>query len=179
MRKLVGLPLIQVGRVGDRAGSVGNHLDAQIHLEPSEAHDFLAFFHALRVNFWVLRLCCVGVDANLVAELAAAYQRIYGSVVDFSGNIPERHFDSTDSAALARVSAKLLDLAENLVELQRILAQNPALEKQGISGARAITDLPQTVHSLVGIDANDWARARARLHHSGYAQVYDLQRRGT
>src|SRR5579864_3979589 len=179
MRKLVGLPLIQVRSVGDSARSVGDHLDAQIHLEPSETHDFLAFLHALRVDFRIFRLSGVGIDANLVAELAAAYQRVHGSVVNFSRNIPQRHFDSADSAALARVSAELLDLAENFVELQRILAQNPALKKQGISGARAITDLAQTVHSLVGIDANDWTRARTRLHHSGNAQVCDLQRRGT
>src|SRR6266576_5770023 len=171
MRKLVGLPLIQVGGVGDCAGSIGNHLDSQIHLEPGEAHDFLAFFHALRVDFWILRFSGVGIDANLVAELAAADQRVYGSVVDFAGDIPERHFDGADSAALARVSAELLHLAENLVELEGILAQYPALEKQGVSRARAVADFAQPVDSLVGIDANDWARARTRLHHGGYAQV--------
>src|SRR5437899_658572 len=173
MRKLVGLPLIQVGGVGNRAGSVGNHLDAQIHFEPGEAHDFLAFFHALRVDFRIFRLGGVGIDTNLVAKLAAAYQRVHGSVVDFAGDIPERHFDGADSAALARVSAKLLHLAENLVELEGILAQYPALEKQRIRRAGTVADFAQSVDSLIGIDANDWARARARLHHSGYAQVCD------
>ena len=34
VRKLVHLPLVQVRGIGNRAGCVGDHLDAQVHLQP-------------------------------------------------------------------------------------------------------------------------------------------------
>ena len=65
--------------------------------------------------------------SDFVAKLAAAQHRIHGRVVDFSGDIPKRHFDGADATALASVSAKLFDLAKDFVELQRVLADDARL----------------------------------------------------
>src|SRR3954452_23893378 len=117
MRELVGLPLVDVGRVGHGAGSIRHHLDAQIHLEPGEAHDFFALLHSLGIDFGIFGFDGIRVNADLIAELAASDKRVDGSVIDLSCNIPESHFDGADSAALAGMSSELLDLAKNLVEL--------------------------------------------------------------
>src|SRR6266576_1531909 len=117
MWKLVSLPQLQVGRIGHRTWSIRHHLDSQVHLEPRETHDVFALFQSLRIDFRILRLRGIGIDANLVAKLAASDERVRGSVVDLTGDVPESHFDGANSAALARVSTELLDLAENLVEL--------------------------------------------------------------
>src|SRR5262249_32214448 len=48
---------------------------------------------------------------------------------------------------------------------------------QGIGCARAIADLAQTVHALICIQADDRARARARLHDACDTHIGNLQRR--
>ena len=53
------------------------------------------------------------------------------------------------------MAAELLDLAEKSVELQRVLADNAALQKQSVRRAGAVPDFPQAIHSLVGIETND------------------------
>jgi hypothetical protein len=62
-------------------------------------------------------------------ELAAAHHGANRRVIDLAGDVPQRHFDGADASGLPRVSAELLDLAENLVELQRILADDAAFQK--------------------------------------------------
>src|ERR1022692_2907453 len=111
MWKLIRLPLLQVRRIRDRTGGIRHHL------EPRESHNFFALFQSLRIDFGILRLRSIGIDADLVAKLAASDERVHGSVVDLAGDVPKSHFDGAHSAALARVSAELLDLAKNLVEL--------------------------------------------------------------
>src|SRR5579863_5443894 len=128
MWKLIGPPLIDI-RIGDRSRSIRHHLDSEIHLEPGEPHHFFALFHSLRIDFRILRLGRVGIDAYLVAKLAAADQRIHRSVVDFPGNVPQGHFDCAHSSALSRVSPELLYLAENPVELEWIFANDTTLQE--------------------------------------------------
>src|ERR1039458_1395070 len=117
MWKLIRLPLLQVRSIRDGTGGIRHHLDTQVHLEPRESHNFFALFQSLRIDFGILRLRSIGIDADLVAKLAASDERVHGSVVDLAGDVPKSHFDGAHSAALARVSAELLDLAKNLVEL--------------------------------------------------------------
>src|SRR6266496_3456639 len=116
MWKLVRLPLLQVRWIRDRTGSVCHHLDSQVHLEPRKPHCFLALFQSLRIDLRILRLRSVGIDTDLVTKLPASDKRIDGRVVDLASDVPQSHFYSAHSAALARVAAELLDLAENLVE---------------------------------------------------------------
>src|SRR6476661_6136908 len=116
MRKLVGLPLVDVGRVGHGAGSIRHHLDAQVHLEPSEAHDFFALLHSLGIDFGIFGFDSICVNADLIAELSTSNERVDGSVVNLSCNVPESHFDGADSASLAGMPSELLDLAKNSVE---------------------------------------------------------------
>src|SRR5581483_6495122 len=117
MRKLVGFPLVYIRGVGDCSRRVRHHLDPQVHLEPSEPHDLLALLQALRVNSGILRFCSIGIDADPVAKLAASEQRVHRSVIDLARDIPESHLNRAYPASLARVSAELLDLAENPVKL--------------------------------------------------------------
>ena len=91
----------------------------------------------------------------------------------------KRHFYGANAARLARRSAELLDLAEDSIHLQRVLVENPALQHQRVGGAGAIPDLAESVHSLVGVNANDGARAGSGLHHCCHAHVRDPQRRRT
>src|SRR5678815_1835541 len=117
MRKLVGLPLVDVGGVGHGARSICHHLDSQVHLEPGEPHDLFALLHSLGIDFGIFGFDSIGVNANLIAKLAASNKRVYGSVIHFSCNVPESHFDGADSAALAGMPSKLLDLPKNPVKL--------------------------------------------------------------
>src|SRR6267143_5045741 len=88
MWKLVRLPLLQVGRISDRAGGIRHHLDSEIHLEPRKTHNFLALFQSLRIDFGILRLRSIGINADLIAKLAASDERVDGSVVDLAGDVP-------------------------------------------------------------------------------------------
>ena len=65
------------------------------------------------------------------------------------------------------------------IQLQRILAEDTALQKKSIRGTGAIADFAQPIHTLIGVDANDGTRTRPRFHDSRHAEVGDLQRRRT
>ena len=117
MLQLIFFPLRQIRRLGHRAWRVGYHFDAQVHLEPGEAHDFLALLHPLRINFRILGFGRIRINADLVAELTAANHCVYRRVIHFARDVPQRHFYRTHSTALSRVPTKLFDLSENSVEL--------------------------------------------------------------
>ena len=169
----VHLPLGQVRAHGDRARFVRDQINTQVHFEPSESFDFLAFLHSLGIDPGVLGLGRVGVDSDFVAELAAQH-RVHGRVVDLAGDVPQRHLDRAHAAGLAGGSAELLDLAENPVDLERILARDAALEHQRVGRTGAVAHLAQPVHALVGVDADNRAGER-RLDDGSHAQVRDLQ----
>src|SRR4051794_35278163 len=117
MRKLVGLPLIDIRRIGDCSRSVRHHLNSQVHLEPGEPHNFFALLQSLRIDFGIFGLCRVGINTDFVAKLAASNEGVHGRVVNLSSDIPKSHLDGADATALAGVSAELLDLAKKLVEV--------------------------------------------------------------
>ena len=71
MRQLAPLPRRFSGWHGHGSRSFGDHLDAQIHLQPCETHFFLANLQALSVLLDVVGLLGIGINANLIAEFAA------------------------------------------------------------------------------------------------------------
>ena len=156
----------------DRSRCPGHQVDPQVHLHPGESLR-LALLQALAEDFGIARFRGVAVDPDLVAELAAEHL-VDGNVVRLARQVPERHFHSADAAALARVAAELLDLAEKLVDVAGVLAEDPALQLQRVILAGAIAHLAQAVDALVGIDSDDGRRHRHSPHHH-HPHVGDLQ----
>jgi hypothetical protein len=96
------------------------------------------------------------------------------------------------------VAAELLDLLPQVIEPERVLAQQAALQKQCVGCAGAVPDFAEAVDSLIGVDPNDraphskrwcarppllggaWIEGSLALagtpHHRGYSQVCDLER---
>src|SRR5579863_7732547 len=72
------------------------------------------------------------------------------------------------------MAAELFDLAENLIDVARIFAQDPALENQRISLAGAVAHLTQTVDALIGVDAKERAGHRRTFDH-GKTQIRNLE----
>jgi hypothetical protein len=97
-----------------------------------------------------------------------------GDVVGLAGEVPQGHFDGADAARLARVVAELLDPAEQPVDVAGVLAEEAALQHEGVVLAGAIANLAQAVDPLVGIDADQRTR-HGRARHGGHAKVRDLQ----
>src|SRR5262249_4004112 len=82
---------------------------------------------------------------------------------------------SADPAALARVSAKLFDPPENLVDVAGVFVQDTALQQERVILRGAVAHFSQAVNPLVGIDSDQRARhwrARYRPHaHIGNLEV--------
>ncbi|MNW51961.1 hypothetical protein D3C74_294610 [compost metagenome] len=97
--------------------------DAKIHLEEGEAgfHPLLERF-AHRFAGVLADNIRVAIHANPIAELAAEHL-VDRHAIRFAGQIPERKLDSADAAALTRMPAKLLDPAEQLVDIARVLSE--------------------------------------------------------
>ena len=159
----------------ERAGLVLDQADADIHLQEGKA-----MFHALLER--VAHLGAVGlaahvgiaVDADFVAELAAQHL-VNGHAEGLAGQIPERHLDAAHPAALAGVPAKLLDAAEELVDVAGIFTQEQAFQHQGIGLGGGITHLAITYQALVGIQLHQGAVHRRAGDigeaHIGYLEV--------
>ena len=154
-----GLPFKQIG--------------ADIYLDPCETA-VLALLGDGRKLLWRVCFGRVRVDADLVAPLAAE-QLVDGDVVDLSDDVPERHLHRDDTAGLARDAAELRDFLKEEVDVERVLAHDAALENHGVLIVGHIADLAQTVHALIGIDANDRARTWPGFLDHGVAHVGDLQ----
>jgi hypothetical protein len=74
--------------------------------------------------------------------------------IRLTGDIPARLFHRGHAASLPRLPAKLLDLAEDLLDVTRILAKDPALQYQSIWGYAAVIHLAVTRDPLIGIDSH-------------------------
>ena len=109
--------------------------DADIHLEELEAIVH-ALFEPLAHDVPIGDRIGIAIDQRFIAELTAR-QLISRHTVGFARQIKERHFDAANAAALPRMKAELLDLAEDLVDIARILAQQARLEHERISWAGA------------------------------------------
>src|SRR5215469_15058785 len=73
------------------------------------------------------------------------------------------------------MSAKLLDLPEDFVNLQRILAQDAAFQEKSVSWAGTVAHFTKTANSLIGVDSNEGARARSGFHNGRCAKIRNPQ----
>src|SRR5262249_1772827 len=140
-----------------------------------QTHHFFAFFHALGVDLGILGFFGVGVDADPVAEPSAAEHGVDRDAVNFAGDVPQSHFDRADSPTLPGRTAELFDFAEELIELERVFAEEAALQEQRIGWAGAVTHFAKAIDALIGVDSDDRTGTRARFLDDGYAQVGDFQ----
>ena len=178
MRESRFLPPAQPRGSRDGTRNVFNHDDAQIHLQPGEAHFFLAGFQARGVFLDVFRFLCVGINANLVAEFSTQHL-VDRHAIHLAGDIPKRLFHGDHATGLPRVTTELLDLLKDVSDAKRILAYDAALQKERVGGAGAVSNFAEPIDALVGIEPDDGAGARAGLAHGGYAQVRDPESRRT
>jgi hypothetical protein len=65
--------------------------------------------------------------------------------------------------------------SQEVVDVERILAHDAALEDHGVLIVGHIADLAQTVYALVGVDANDRTGTWPWFLDNGVAHVGDLQ----
>ena len=79
---------------------------------------------------------------------------------------------------LPRVTAKLFDLSKQAVDLKRIFAEQPALQKKRIRWASAVAHFAKATNTLIRINANQRTRTRSGFYNDRHAQVGDFQIRG-
>src|SRR5260370_37994371 len=91
------------------------------------------------------------------------------------GHVQEPHLHGDDTAGLARDAAELRNFLKEVVDVERVLANDAALENHGVLIVGHIANLAQTVHTLIGINANDRARTWPGFLDHGVAHVSDLQ----
>ena len=161
-------------RTAHRAGFVLDQPNSEVHLEKGVAH-VEPGFHALRVHGRVGGHAGVGVKPDLVAELAPQHLA-GGNVVSLTRQIPQRHLDAADPATLPGMSAELLDLAKDSIDVAGVLAQYAALECQGVLLARPVTNFTEPNKPLIGVNLDDRA-TEWRIFDGRNAQVGDLQLR--
>ena len=77
--------------------------------------------------------------------------------VGLTGQVPQCDLHTADAAALTGVAAKLLDLAEDLVHIAGVLADDTALEHQSIGLGSGVTDFAVAFDALVGHDLHNGA----------------------
>ena len=75
--------------------------------------------------------------------------------IGLTGDIPARLFHGGHAAPLPGLPAKLFDLAEDLLNVARILAEDPALQHQSVWGHAAVIHLAVTRDPLIGIDSDE------------------------
>ena len=93
----------------------------------------------------------IAVDPHLVAELAAQHL-IDRHAVSLARQIPQRHLNPRHAATLPPMAAKLLDAAEQPVDVTGVFAQQPAFQHQRKGGACAVAHLSQPDQTLIGVD---------------------------
>ena len=175
MRQRSSLPRGEFRGPRQRAGNLGYQVDAHVHLQPGDALFLLAGLQTLCEDFRVVRFVGVGVDPDSVPKLAAQHL-VDGHVVHFAGDIPESLFHRDHAPRLPPVEPKLFDLVEEIRDVERVLVQQAALQKQRVGGAGAVADFAQSVDALVRVEADDGARAWSGFHHRGHAKIGDPQR---
>ena len=120
-------------------------------------------------------------------QLTSEVQYAIWSIMDPTGIASEDGFDAEAKslasaakaaapAALPRLTAELLDLAEYPVDVAGVLAQDAALQHERVVPARAVPHLAEAVDALVGVEADDGAGHR-RTGDDQHPHVGDLQLR--
>ena len=95
---------------------------------------------SLPCSFAVGRSRRVGIEPDAIAELAAEHLPARHAP-GLAGQVHHGHLDAAHAAGLPRVAAELLDLAEDLVDVAGVLAEDAALEHQRVGLARAVAHL--------------------------------------
>jgi hypothetical protein len=169
------LPDVHPGRHRERAGDASEQADSEILLQVGNPR-----VHAgLQSRRLLLRIGClrrVRVEPHVIAELAAQHLPARHAP-RLARQIHQRHLDAADTAGLPGVVAELLDLAEDLVDVARVLAEDPALEDQRIGLAASIANFAVPRDALVRVDPDERHR-HGRADDHGHAQVRDLEGRG-
>jgi hypothetical protein len=71
------------------------------------------------------------------------------------------------------VAAELLDLLKQVVDPERVLAHQAALQKESVGGAGAVPNLAESINILVRVETDD-----VPASHGGHAKIGDLERGG-
>ena len=127
----------------------------------------------LAVDLGIVRFGGVSVAANTVAKLTAEHL-VDRYIVSLARQVPQRHLNCANPAALPRVKSELFDLAENPVHVAGVLAEDAALDQQSVILRGSVAHLPKAVDSLVGVYSNHRAGHRS-ARHRGDAQIRDFQ----
>ena len=167
-------PIVVADRHRQRAGHVLQQVDAEVLLQIRDAavHPRLQPL-ALLLRRSALRWCRrrAGRDRGTCRRASASTAR-----PSLAGQIHQRHLDAAHAAGLPRVAAELLDLAEDLVDVAGVLAEDAALEHQRVGLAGAVAHFAVADQALVGVDA-DQRTGHRRADDDRDAQVGDLQLR--
>ena len=137
----------------DGAGLVHQQADSEVHLQEGEAHlhaFFQRFAHGVAVIVLPVRVR-IAIDADAVAKLAAQHlpER---NAPGFSGEVPERDFNTRDTAPLPGRTAELFYLVEQPVNIAGVFAEEAALQHQGVCLAGGVSHLPVSDKALICIN---------------------------
>ena len=148
---LHGAHVVKVSQRGaEGAGDIHEQLDAEVHLEVGVALRDAFLKRAAHVAAAAFAVG-VAIDADAVAELAAK-QLPNGNAPELAGDIPASQLDGADTARLAGVTAELADATEHLLDIQRVFAENAALQHRGVCAGGGVSDLAISDKALlVGI----------------------------
>ncbi len=159
-------------RGGQGARHADQVVDADIHLEHREAARH-ALFEFVAHGFAGGFIGRVAIHPNGVAVLAAR-QHIRRHAIRLAGQIHERHLHRAYAAGLARMPAKLLDLAKDPFNVARVLACDPRLQHQGEGLAGPVAHLADAGESLIRVDPDEREAPTPPADRHG-AQVGDAQ----
>jgi len=150
-----------------------NEIYAEIHFQAGKTVLSHALLQAVCEDFRVIRFRGVCIAADLIPKFPAEHL-IRRHVVDFAGDIPQRHLYATDATPLPGMAAKLFNFAEYFVDTTGILAEDDALQHQRVVLAGPVPNFSEAVHALVGVDSNNRA-AHRRADYGGDTHVGDLE----
>ena len=149
----------RAGGHGQRARHVGHEVDAEVHLQPREALVARAPSAAgRRPSGRAIRWCprSSGCGRGTCRRASGRPGRCTPCRPDprAPSRLPQTPPPWRECAA------ELLDLAEELVDVAGVLAEQPALQHQRVVLAGAVAHLAEAVDALVGVDPDERARHR-------------------
>ena len=157
-------------RGDERTGDVPQQVHAEVHLEEGEArgtagHEMLGELLRVRAGGGVR------VTAHPVTE-PAAEQHVGRNLQQAAGQVVQGHVDRGHAATLTAVEAELAHAFEDRADVQRVLAEQPALEHQRVVPAGAVTHLAVAAHPDIRVQPQDRGPER-HTDQRGYADVGD------
>ncbi len=150
-----------------------NNMYSQIHLQPCKALLLDSSFHRRGESDRVVCPRGIGIQPDLVA-VSSSEELPRRNAVCLSAQIPEGHFDSTNSASLPSMVTVLPYYLEYHLNVTRIQSQYPAFQHQGVSFVGSVPNLTKAIDTLVGVYPYDCRSSDIAYHgnsHIGYLQV--------